>query len=121
MNEDTNPFLQERIGINAAFNAGAMKWKDNYVLAVRVEGIDRKSFFAIAESPNGVDNFEFWEKPCVIPQTQEPDTNVYDMRLIQHEDGWIYGIFVPKEKIQKHQKAIQVRLLPMPELFVPKI
>ncbi|MEC5165459.1 4-O-beta-D-mannosyl-D-glucose phosphorylase [Flavobacterium sp. PL11] len=97
-NEHTNSFFQERIGINAAFNAGALKWNDNYLIVVRVEGIDRKSFFAIAESPNGIDNFKFWDKPCVIPQTEEPDTNVYDMRLIQHEDGWIYGIFCTERK-----------------------
>lgn len=97
-NENTNPFLQERIGVNAAFNAGAMKWNGKYLLAVRVEGIDRKSFFAIAESPNGIDNFKFWDKPCVIPQTEEPDTNVYDMRLINHEDGFVYGIFCTERK-----------------------
>ncbi|WP_294962829.1 glycosidase [uncultured Flavobacterium sp.] len=97
-NEKTNPFLQERIGINAAFNAGAMKWNGKYLLAVRVEGIDRKSFFAIAESPNGIDNFTFWDKPCVIPQTEEPDTNVYDMRLVNHEDGFVYGIFCTERK-----------------------
>ncbi|MFH7005339.1 glycoside hydrolase family 130 protein [Flavobacterium bizetiae] len=105
LNEKTNPFLQERIGMNAAFNAGAMKWKEKYLLAVRVEGIDRKSFFAIAESPNGVDNFKFWDKPCVIPQTAEPDTNVYDMRLIDHEDGWIYGIFCTERKDPKAPKS----------------
>jgi len=104
-NENTNPFLQERIAINAAFNAGAMKWNGKYILAVRVEGVDRKSFFAIAESPNGVDNFKFWEKPCVIPQTEEPDTNVYDMRLVQHEDGWIYGIFCTERKDPKAPKG----------------
>jgi 4-O-beta-D-mannosyl-D-glucose phosphorylase len=99
LNEATNPFLMERIGINAAFNAGAMKWNNNYILAIRVEGVDRKSFFAIAESPNGIDNFKFWEKPCVIPQIQgNPDTNVYDMRLVQHADGWIYGIFCTERK-----------------------
>ncbi len=105
LNERTNPFLQERIGMNAAFNAGAMKWNGKYLLAVRVEGIDRKSFFAIAESPNGVDNFKFWEKPCVIPQTSEPDTNVYDMRLINHEDGWVYGIFCTERKDPKAPKG----------------
>ena len=105
LNEKTNPFLQERIGMNAAFNAGAMKWKGKYLLAVRVEGIDRKSFFAIAESPNGVDNFKFWDKPCVIPQTAEPDTNVYDMRLINHEDGWVYGIFCTERKDPKAPKG----------------
>jgi 4-O-beta-D-mannosyl-D-glucose phosphorylase len=105
LNEKTNPFLQERIGMNAAFNAGAIKWNGRYLLAVRVEGIDRKSFFAIAESPNGIDNFKFWEKPCVIPQTEEPDTNVYDMRLINHEDGWIYGIFCTERKDPKAPKG----------------
>lgn len=105
LNEKTNPFLQERIGMNATFNAGAMKWNGKYLLAVRVEGIDRKSFFAIAESPNGVDNFKFWEKPCVIPQTEEPDTNVYDMRLINHEDGWVYGIFCTERKDPKAPKG----------------
>lgn len=95
----TNPFFQERIGVNAAFNSGAMKWNGKYILVVRVEGADRKSFFAVAESPNGIDNFKFWEKPCVIPQIEgAPDTNVYDMRLMQHEDGWIYGIFCTERK-----------------------
>lgn len=100
-NPDTNPFGLERIGINATFNPGAMKWKGKYVLAVRVEGSDRKSFFAMAESPNGVDNFKFWEKPVVMPQYGEPDTNVYDMRLTQHEDGWVYGIFCTERKDKK--------------------
>lgn len=104
-NEKTNPFLQERIGVNAAFNAGAIKWNGKYLLAVRVEGIDRKSFFAIAESPNGIDNFKFWDKPCVIPQTEEPDTNVYDMRLINHEDGYVYGIFCTERKDPKAPKG----------------
>ncbi|MFC0778437.1 glycosidase [Flavobacterium sp. HJSW_4] len=104
-NEDSNPFLQERIGVNAAFNAGAMKWNGKYLMAVRVEGIDRKSFFAIAESPNGIDNFKFWDKPCVIPQTEEPDTNVYDMRLINHEDGFVYGIFCTERKDPKAPKG----------------
>ncbi len=99
LNPETNPYLLERIGMNATFNAGALKWNNNYILCVRVEGVDRKSFFAIAESPNGIDNFKFWDKPCVIPQIEgNPDTNVYDMRLIQHEDGWIYGIFCTERK-----------------------
>lgn len=99
LNPETNPFGMERIGVNAAFNAGAIKFNGKYVLCVRVEGNDRKSFFAIAESPNGVDNFEFWDKPCVIPQIEgNPDTNVYDMRLTLHEDGWIYGIFCTERK-----------------------
>ncbi|MGN7204506.1 glycoside hydrolase family 130 protein [Pedobacter sp. SAFR-022] len=97
-NPETNPYLLERFGINAAFNAGAMKFNGKYVLAVRVEGLDRKSFFAIAESENGIDNFRFWDKPVVIPETAEPDTNVYDMRLTAHEDGWIYGLFCAERK-----------------------
>jgi len=101
LNPQTNPYLLERIGINAAFNAGAMKFNGKYVLAVRVEGNDRKSFFAIAESPNGIDNFRFWDYPLTMPETNEPDTNVYDMRLTQHEDGWIYGVFCSERKDPK--------------------
>ncbi|HKM93032.1 MAG TPA: glycosidase [Prolixibacteraceae bacterium] len=97
-NPATNPFFMERIGFNAAFNSGAIKWKGKYILVVRVEGNDRKSFFAIAESPNGIDNFKFWDRPISIPQTNEWDTNVYDMRLTSHEDGWIYGVFCTERK-----------------------
>lgn len=98
-NAERNPFFMERFGINAAFNAGAIKWNGKYLMSVRVEGYDRKSFFAIAESPNGIDNFRFWEKPVVIPQIEgNPDTNVYDMRLVQHEDGYVYGIFCTERK-----------------------
>ncbi len=97
-NPATNPFMMERMGINATFNAGAMKWQGRYVVVVRVEGDDRKSFFAIAESHNGIDGFRFWPRPIVLPQTDEPDTNVYDMRLTQHEDGWIYGLFCTERK-----------------------
>jgi 4-O-beta-D-mannosyl-D-glucose phosphorylase len=97
-NPETNPRFMERIGFNAAFNSGAIKWKGNYLLAVRCEGNDRKSFFAMAESPNGVDNFRFWERPITLPETEKPDTNVYDMRLTQHEDGYIYGIFCTERK-----------------------
>lgn len=93
LNQKTNPYLMERIGVNAAFNSGAMLWKGKIVLAVRVEGADRKSFFAIAESKNGIDNFRFWDYPITMPETEIPDINVYDMRLVQHEDGWIYGLF----------------------------
>lgn len=89
----TNPYFMERIGVNATLNSGAMKWNGKYLLVVRVEGADRKSFFAVAESPNGVDNFRFWERPITLPDTDDPATNVYDMRLTQHEDGWIYGLF----------------------------
>lgn len=97
-NPQTNPFLMERFGINAAFNAGAIKIDGKYLLVARVEGLDRKSFFAVAESPNGIDNFQFWEKPIALPETENPDTNVYDMRLTQHEDGWIYGLFCTERK-----------------------
>ncbi|RYE04930.1 MAG: glycosidase, partial [Sphingobacteriaceae bacterium] len=99
LNQETNPFLMERIGINAAFNAGAIKFEGKYVLAVRVEGSDRKSFFAIAESENGIDNFRFWDYPVTMPQGENPvDTNLYDMRLVQHEDGWIYGLFCTERR-----------------------
>ena len=97
-NPATNPRFMERIGFNAAFNAGAIKWKGKYLLAVRSEGNDRKSFFAIAESPNGVDNFRFWERPLTMPETDDPDTNVYDIRLTQHEDGYIYGVFCTERR-----------------------
>ena len=98
LNSGSNPYLMERIGINATLNAGAMKWKGKYVLVVRVEGNDRKSFFAIAESSNGIDNFRFWDEPVTLPETDNPDTNVYDMRLTAHEDGWIYGVFCSERK-----------------------
>lgn len=97
-NPETNPFFMERIGFNATFNAGAMKLNGKYIVAVRVEGNDRKSFFAIAESPNGIDNFRFWKRPITLPETDVPDTNVYDMRLTQHDDGFIYGIFCTERK-----------------------
>jgi 4-O-beta-D-mannosyl-D-glucose phosphorylase len=94
----TNPYLMERLGINAVFNAGAIRLDGRYLLVARVEGLDRKSFFAVAESSNGVDNFRFWERPITMPETAAPDTNVYDMRLTQHEDGWIYGLFCTERK-----------------------
>jgi len=98
LNPKTNPYLMERFGINAAFNAGALKFNGKYILVARVEGKDRKSFFAVAESPNGVDNFRFWDYPLIMPETREPDINVYDMRLTMHDDGWIYGIFCSERK-----------------------
>ncbi len=98
LNKKTNPFLIERFGINAVFNAGAIKHNGKYYLVARVEGMDRKSFFAIAESENGIDGFEFWDYPMELPQTSEPDTNVYDMRLVTHEDGWIYGLFCTERR-----------------------
>ena len=93
LNPETNPYLMERIGVNATMNSGAIKWNGKYLIIVRVEGNDRKSFFAIAESPNGIDNFRFWEYPIHLPDTDPSETNVYDIRLTAHEDGWIYGIF----------------------------
>jgi 4-O-beta-D-mannosyl-D-glucose phosphorylase len=98
LNPQTNPLLLERIGVNAAFNSGAILWKGKIVLVVRVEGNDRKSFFALAESDNGIDNFRFRDYPIELPQTNDPDTNVYDMRLVQHEDGWIYGLFCTERR-----------------------
>ncbi|HRZ96579.1 MAG TPA: glycosidase [Paludibacter sp.] len=98
LNRETNPYLMERIGVNATLNSGAIKWNGKYLLVVRVEGNDRKSFFAIAESPNGVDNFRFWDEPVTLPENDEPDANVYDMRLTAHEDGWIYGVFCSERK-----------------------
>ncbi|HPH91491.1 MAG TPA: glycosidase [Ferruginibacter sp.] len=98
LNADTNPYLMERFGINAVMNAGAIKWNDKYILVPRVEASSRKSFFAVAESPNGIDNFRFWEYPVQMPETDEPDTNIYDMRLVQHEDGWIYGLFCTERR-----------------------
>ena len=92
-NPDTNPYCMERISFNATMNSGAIKWNGKYVLVVRVEGADRKSFFAVAESPNGIDNFRFWKRPITLPDINPAETNVYDMRLTAHEDGWIYGIF----------------------------
>ena len=93
-----NPFLLERFGIHATFNAGAIKLDGRYCLMVRVEGADRKSFFAVAESERGVDGFRFRARPVTMPEWGEPATNVYDMRLVAHEDGWIYGIFCVERK-----------------------
>ena len=93
LREETNPHLLERMGVNAVFNAGAIKHEDRYLMVPRVEGVDRKSFFAVAESPNGIDQWRFWDYPICLPETDEPDVNVYDMRLTRHEDGWIYGVF----------------------------
>jgi len=98
LNPATNPFLMERQGINAVFNPGAIELNGRFYLVARIEGYDRKSFFAVAESADGISNFRFWDKPCEIPQTEAPDTNVYDMRLTKHADGWIYGLFCSERK-----------------------
>jgi len=99
LNPASNPLLLERLAVNAAFNAGAMLWKGKVVVAARVEGNDRKWFFAMAESPDGIDRFKFWDYPVRMPEDAgDPETNVYDMRLTQHEDGWIYGLFCAERK-----------------------
>ncbi|HJX71438.1 MAG TPA: glycosidase, partial [Bacteroidales bacterium] len=98
LNFKTNPFLLQRLGINATFNAGAILFNNRFLMVVRVEGWDRKSFFAIAESPDGINKWRFWDYPVSLPETDIPDVNVYDMRLTQHEDGWIYGIFCSERK-----------------------
>ncbi len=95
---ETNPNLLQRFGINSTFNAGAILFNNRYLMVVRVEGWDRKSFFAVAESPNGIDQWRFWDYPITLPDIDRDETNVYDMRLTQHEDGWIYGIFCSEHK-----------------------
>lgn len=107
MSPKTNPFLMERMGINAALNAGAIEFGGKIVVCVRVEGWDRKSFFAMAESKTGIDGFRFWDEPCVIPETDNPDTNIYDMRLVKHEDGWIYGLFCTERRDPKAKDGDQ--------------
>ena len=101
-----NPLLEQRIMMNATLNSGAIKWNGKYCLVVRVEGADRKSFFAVAESPNGVDNFRFWPEPIRMPDDGIPATNIYDMRLTQHEDGWIYGIFCAERHDDEHPEDL---------------
>lgn len=98
LNPDTNPFFMERLGVNAAFNSGAIELNGKFYLVARMEGNDRKSFFAVAESGSGVDGFRFWDYPVVLPDTCPEETNVYDMRLTKHEDGWIYGLFCSESK-----------------------
>ncbi|MFD2670891.1 glycoside hydrolase family 130 protein [Marinicrinis sediminis] len=98
LNPETNPYFMERMGINCVFNPGAIELNGKFYLVARVEGDDRKSFFAIAESESGIDRFRFWDQPVVMPETDDPDINVYDMRVVQHEDGWIYGLFCTERK-----------------------
>ncbi len=102
LNEKSNPRLLERMGVNATLNSGAIYLNGKYLLVVRVEGDDRKSFFAVAESDNGIDNFRFWKYPITMPETDRPDTNVYDMRLTKHEDGYIYGLFCTERKDENY-------------------
>lgn len=98
LNAASNPFLMERIGINSVLNAGAIKLNGKYYLIARVEGSDRKSFFAVAESDNGTEGFRFWDYPVLMPENEVGDTNIYDMRVVQHEDGWIYGLFCTERR-----------------------
>lgn len=98
LNPETNPFFMERLGINAVLNAGAIELDNKFYVVARVEGHDRKSFFAVAESDNGVDGFKFWDYPILLPDTEKNETNVYDMRLTRHEDGYIYGVFCSESK-----------------------
>jgi 4-O-beta-D-mannosyl-D-glucose phosphorylase len=97
----TNPHLMTRLGVNSVFNAGAMEWKGKVALMARVEGWDRKSFFAVAESKNGVEGFRFWDFPVRMPERDAGETNLYDMRLVRHQDGWIYGLFCA----ERHDEA----------------
>ena len=98
LNPENNPHFMERLGVNAVFNSGAIKLNGKYYLVARIEGNDRKSFFGVAESDSPVEGFHFWEKPILLPDTCPEETNVYDMRLTQHEDGWIYGVFCSESK-----------------------
>ena len=98
LEKETNPYFMERLGINAVMNSGAIEMDGKFYLVVRVEGNDRKSFFAVAESERGVDGFRFWDHPVVLPDTCPEETNVYDMRLTKHEDGYIYGVFCSESK-----------------------
>ena len=98
LNPISNPYLMERNGVNATLNSGAIYMNGKYYLVARIEGNDRKSFFGVAESDSPIEGFRFWDFPCVIPEAQDPETNVYDMRLTKHEDGWIYGVFCAERK-----------------------
>jgi 4-O-beta-D-mannosyl-D-glucose phosphorylase len=119
--ENDNPYLMQRIMMNAALNSGAIKWHGKYCLVVRVEGADRKSFFAVAESPNGIDNFRFWDEPVTMPDDLVPATNIYDMRLTQHEDGWgIPAYSAPNVMTTRSLAICRLPRLLLP-LLVPKI
>ena len=98
LNEETNPYFMERLGVNAVFNSGAIELDGKFYLVARIEGSDRKSFFGVAESDSPVDGFRFWDYPILLPDTCPEETNVYDMRLTKHEDGWIYGVFCSESK-----------------------
>ncbi len=104
-NPETNPYLLQRLGINAAFNSGAILLNGKYTLVARIEGSDRKSFFAVAQSDSPTEGFRFWDEPILLPDTCPEETNVYDMRLTQHEDGWIYGVFCSESKDRNGQQV----------------
>jgi len=110
LNPKTNPFLLERMGINATFNSGAIDLEDKILLVVRVEGWDRKSFFAVAESKTGIDQFRFWEHPILMPENDDPDVNIYDMRLTRHQDGWIYGVFCTERKDKSNPRDLSAAI-----------
>lgn len=101
MNPETNPYFMERIGVNAVMNSGAIELNGKFYLVARVEGNDRKSFFAVAESSSGIDGFRFWDYPVLLDDVCPEETNVYDMRLTKHEDGYIYGVFCSESKDTK--------------------
>lgn len=109
-NETTNPFLMERLGVNAVFNAGAIKWDGKFILAARIEGYDRKSFFAFVESETGIDNFRFVGNPVQFDESADPATNVYDMRLTAHEDGFVYGLFCVERKDPQHPENLSTAI-----------
>ena len=98
LNPETNPYFMERLGVNAVLNAGAIELDGKFYLVARIEGNDRKSFFGVAESETGIDGFHFWDEPILLPDTCPEETNVYDMRLTKHEDGYIYGVFCSESK-----------------------
>ncbi len=110
LNFETNPHFMERLEVNSVFNAGAIEWDGKILLVPRIESNDVKSFFGIAESSNGIDNFKFWDYPIVMPQTEDPEMNVYDIRLVEHEDGWIYGLFCAerKDKTKPHDSSAAI-------------
>ena len=118
LSEETNPYFMERLGINAVMNSGAIYLNGKYHLIVRVEGNDRKSFFAVAESDNGIEGFRFWDYPVELPDTCPEETNVYDMRLTQHEDGWIYGVFCSESKDKENLQSPQQRNVVLHPEFV---
>lgn len=103
LNPETNPYFMERLGVNAVMNSGAIELNGKFYLVARVEGSDRKSFFAVAESDTGIDGFHFWDEPILLPDTCKEETNVYDMRLTKHEDGYIYGVFCSESKDTKEE------------------